>query len=127
MLVIATLVWLFVWDAMVAVRSHIREDRKKIVNAVLTLVVAMGIGLALLISLSVTAGVFHTADEMWAGWRDAVYFLVAAGLLASLSEYSMELEATAYQPVGNGDEDSTTTTYEIKLKSAALEEGALVF
>ena len=50
---------------MVAVRSHIREDRKKIVNAVLTLVVAMGIGLALLISLSVTAGVFHTADEMW--------------------------------------------------------------
>lgn len=126
-LVIATLVWLFAWDAMVAVRSHIRAERKKIVNAVLTLVVAMGIGLALLISLSVTAGVFHTVDEMWAGWRDAVYFLVAAGLLASLSEYSMELEATAYQPVNTDDEHSTTTTYKLKLKSAALEEGALVF
>lgn len=126
-LVIATLVWLFSWDAMVTVQTHVREGRKKVANAVLTLLVALGIGLALLISLSVTAGVFHTADEMWAGWRDAVYFLVAAGLLAALSEYSMELEATAYQPVNTDDGESTTTTYKLKLKAAALEEGSLVF
>lgn len=126
-LVIATLVWLFAWDAIVTVRLYAREGRQKVANAVLTLLVALGIGLALLISLSVTAGVFHTADEMWAGWRDAVYFLVAAGLLAALSEYSMELEATAYQPVNTDDGDSTTTTYKLKLKASALEEGSLVF
>lgn len=126
-LVIATLVWLFAWDAIVTVQTHVHEGRQKVANAVLTLLVALGIGLALLISLSVTAGVFHTADEMWAGWRDAVYFLVAAGLLAALSEYSMELEATAYQPVNTDDGESTTTTYKLKLKAAALEEGSLVF
>jgi hypothetical protein len=128
-LVIATLVWLFAWDAMVTVVCYAREERKNKTYgfAVLTLVVATGLVLALLISLSVTAGVFHTADEMWAGWRDAVYFLVAAGLLASLSEYSAELEATAYQPVNMGDDDSTTTMYKLKLKAAALEEASLVF
>jgi hypothetical protein len=127
-LVIATLVWLFAWDAMVTVQTYIRQ--KDAMVTVLTLVVAMGIGLALLISLSVTAGVFHTADEMWAGWRDAVYFLVAAGLLAVLSEYSMALEAATYRELSQKIDSDPSNGKSAELeewKSAELEEGSLVF
>lgn len=88
-------IWALLWDA---TTSLIYYDNKR-VRFMLWLWDAFWV-IAFLVSLGFTAGIFHTADEMWAGWRDSIYFLTAAGLLATVvTKYEVILHRGQYQAV----------------------------
>jgi len=87
-------IWALLWDAWI---SLIHYDRKRF-RFVLWFWDAFWV-IVFLVSLGFTSGIFHTTDEMWAGWRDSAYFLAIVGIFASVvQKYNMVLHK-GYQPI----------------------------
>ncbi len=97
-LLLSVYIWALLWDA-----CHSWLSYPKTINAAFLVFDAFW-SVAFLVSLGGTAGIFHTVDETWAGWRDATYFLVAAGLLASFMDtYTIVVERGRYSALSEED------------------------
>lgn len=78
-LLLTVYIWALLWDAWTAVeKRNGKWPWGVLVDAFWTV--------AFLVSLAGTAGIFHTVDECWAGWRDTAYFLIFFGMIAAYLE-----------------------------------------
>lgn len=94
-------IWALLWDAWT---SLIHYDKKRF-RFVLWFWDAFWT-IAFLVSLGFTSGIFHTNDEMWAGWRDSAYFLAFVGIFASfVQKYNFEMHK-GYQQVSTVEDTS---------------------